>query len=175
MTQTITPQYASLNRRLMAAIIDLLLILIITTPITNWLLSFFPGGGDIFSLMFSYLETHKNDTIQISGLIQHLEAHNAITSYILSQAISFSMVMAYCIMFWSWQGATPGKMLLRMKVVDMASGGSVTIRQATLRAFGYILSSITLCLGFIMINFRKDCRGLHDILSGTAVIVQDSR
>jgi len=165
-------QYASLTRRLIAAIVDLVVVMLVVVPLTNWTVSFISNGGDLPALMMDYFERHASADISVSDMVHYLESHNAIIPYILSQVISLLMVMAYCVAFWCWQGATLGKMLLRIKVIDMKSGGALTLRQAIARVFGYVLSSVILCLGFVMINFRKDCRGLHDMVAGTAVIVQ---
>jgi len=75
----------------------------------------------------------------------------------------------YTIGFWTAAGATPGKMLMKLKVVD-ETGEQVGIDKAILRYVGYWVSTIVLLIGFLMIAFRQDNRGLHDLLAGTNVI-----
>jgi len=81
------------------------------------------------------------------------------------------IVAAITIVFWKqWAGATPGKKLLKMHVVDAKSFGPITNKQAIIRYIGYIASSLPLGLGFFMVAFHKEKRALHDILADTVVI-----
>lgn len=68
----------------------------------------------------------------------------------------------------SWQG-TIGKKVLRLKVVDDA-GNRIGFGRATGRFFAKILSSMFMCIGFIMIGFTDRKRGLHDMLANTLVM-----
>jgi uncharacterized RDD family membrane protein YckC len=68
----------------------------------------------------------------------------------------------------SWQG-TIGKRVLRLKVVDEA-GNRIGFGRATGRFFAKILSSMFMCIGFIMIAFTERKTGLHDMLAGTRVL-----
>jgi uncharacterized RDD family membrane protein YckC len=68
----------------------------------------------------------------------------------------------------SWQ-ATIGKRILHLKVVDEA-GNRISFGRATGRFFAKILSSMLMCIGFIMIAFTDRKRGLHDMLAGTLVV-----
>ena len=75
------------------------------------------------------------------------------------------------ILFWKkWAGATPGKKLLGIHVVDLKTCQEINNKQAIIRYIGYIISTIPLAVGFLMVGFRKDRRALHDMLAGTAVI-----
>jgi len=77
-------------------------------------------------------------------------------------------------LFWKrWQGATPGKKLVHIKIVDAHTLQDIDNRQAITRSFGYIASTFAFLIGFLMVAFRKDKRGLHDLLAGT-VVVYDS-
>ncbi|TMG00627.1 MAG: RDD family protein, partial [Chloroflexi bacterium] len=75
----------------------------------------------------------------------------------------------YHIAFWIGQGATPGKMAMGIKVV-MANGEPVEFGSAMLRYFGYWLSWLILGIGYLMIAFSAEKRGLHDNIAGTVVI-----
>ena len=72
-------------------------------------------------------------------------------------------------MWVKWGGATPGKKIMKIKIVDENSFGSLTGGQAILRYIGYIPSSI-MFIGFIMILFTKKKQGLHDKIAKTVVI-----
>ena len=81
------------------------------------------------------------------------------------------LIAAITIVFWKrWAGATPGKRLLGIHVVDAKSLGEINNKQAIIRYIGYIASSIPLGIGFFMVAFHKEKRALHDLLAGTVVI-----
>jgi uncharacterized RDD family membrane protein YckC len=64
--------------------------------------------------------------------------------------------------------ATVGKMAFSMKVTDL-QGQRLSFGQATGRHFAKILSGLTLCIGFIMVGFSEKKQGLHDMIAGTYV------
>ena len=66
-------------------------------------------------------------------------------------------------------GATIGKKALRLKVV-MPDGGRVSLGRAFGRYFAKMLSGIPLYIGFIMVGFDSEKRGLHDYICNTRVI-----
>ena len=68
----------------------------------------------------------------------------------------------------AWQ-ATLGKKALGLEVTDM-QGARISFGRATGRFFAKIISSIILCIGFIMIGFTEKKQGLHDMIAGTLVI-----
>jgi len=65
--------------------------------------------------------------------------------------------------------ATLGKMALGMKVTDLA-GNRISFARATGRYFAKILSSMILFIGYFMIGFTERKQGLHDMLAGTLVL-----
>lgn len=80
-------------------------------------------------------------------------------------------VLIVTLLFWEkYKGATPGKKILKIKIVDALTFEDITNKQAITRSFGYIVSSIPFFLGFFLILFRRDKRALHDILAHTVVI-----
>jgi uncharacterized RDD family membrane protein YckC len=66
-------------------------------------------------------------------------------------------------------GATPGKMALGLKVVR-PGGGPVSLGRAVGRYFAKMLSYIILCIGYIIIGFDSEKRGVHDMICDTRVI-----
>jgi uncharacterized RDD family membrane protein YckC len=66
-----------------------------------------------------------------------------------------------------WQ-ATPGKMLLGMKVTDLA-GRRLSFIKASGRALGKWLSGLLLGMGFVLVAFTDRKQGLHDLMAGTLV------
>lgn len=65
--------------------------------------------------------------------------------------------------------ATPGKMLLGIKVVDI-HGNRISFWRGVGRFFAILLSTFTLYIGFIMAGVHSQKRSLHDIVAGTYVI-----
>lgn len=83
--------------------------------------------------------------------------------------ISMAIHCAYETLFIWKLGATPGKMALGLKVVR-PGGGPVDVGRALGRYFAKILSGLILCIGYIMIAFDSEKRGLHDMICDTRVI-----
>jgi uncharacterized RDD family membrane protein YckC len=83
-------------------------------------------------------------------------------------------VLVVTIIFWDkWRGATPGKKIVHIKIVDAKTFKDITNKQAITRSLGYIPSTLLFGIGFLMVAFRKDKRALHDLLAGTAVIYDE--
>lgn len=87
--------------------------------------------------------------------------------------VGMAMAATYEGLFVYKLGATPGKMILGLKVVR-PDGGPVSLGRAIGRYFAKILSGIILLIGFIMAGFDREKRGLHDILVDTRVIKKRS-
>jgi uncharacterized RDD family membrane protein YckC len=77
---------------------------------------------------------------------------------------------AYFAIGWGLLGATPGKWLLGLRIVDHRGRYPIGLVRATLRLAAYSVSSLTLCWGHLLPLFRGDGRALHDILAGTLVV-----
>jgi uncharacterized RDD family membrane protein YckC len=74
------------------------------------------------------------------------------------------------IWFWLRFMGTPGKMALKLRVVDARTGNKLSLGQAIGRYFAYILSILPLGLGFIWIGIDSRKQSWHDKLAGTVVI-----
>jgi len=83
--------------------------------------------------------------------------------------LSILLNMLYEAFFLVQYGATPGKMVLRLKVIT-PEGGGLTWGRAIGRHFAKYLSAITLMIGYIMAGFDSEKRALHDYIAGTRVI-----
>jgi uncharacterized RDD family membrane protein YckC len=64
--------------------------------------------------------------------------------------------------------ATLGKMVLGLKVTDV-QGRRISFARATGRTFAKYLSSMILCIGYIMAGLTERKQALHDIIAGTLV------
>lgn len=67
-----------------------------------------------------------------------------------------------------WQ-ATLGKKALGLVVTDL-EGRRITFARASGRYFGKIVSTIILCVGYLMAGFTEKRQALHDILAGCLVM-----
>ncbi|MDA3908614.1 MAG: RDD family protein [Sulfurimonas sp.] len=68
-------------------------------------------------------------------------------------------------------GHTPGKKAYEMKVVDDKTGEHIGFFKAAFRFVAFLFTATTL-LGLFLPFYRKDRKGLHDLLSGTIVVVE---
>jgi len=75
----------------------------------------------------------------------------------------------YFIIFWIWLGATPGKLLCRIKIIEI-NGGKLSWQKALIRFFSYILSAAALFIGFIWAAFDPKKQAWHDKIAKTYVI-----
>ena len=135
-----TQEYAGFWLRTGAAIIDSILVMIITTP----LLTAIYGSGywDVEAYTLGFWDT----------LLTYLFPAIAI------------------VLFWLYRSATPGKMALRLSIVDSKTGEKPSRGQFIVRYLGYYVSIIPLFLGLIWVGIDKRKQGFHDKLAGTVVI-----
>ncbi len=64
---------------------------------------------------------------------------------------------------------SPGKRALGLQILR-PNGSRVGLGRKFCRFLAYTLSVLTLYIGFLMIAFRKDKRGLHDLICDTVVV-----
>ena len=88
----------------------------------------------------------------------------------LSLAINWLLPFVFAVMFWWIFGATPGKILMSIYIIDARTGGPVSLGQCTLRWFSYLLSALPLGLGFLWAAVDSDKQGWHDKLARTCVV-----
>lgn len=85
------------------------------------------------------------------------------------QFSSLAIALCYFAFFWTKYGATPGKMVLGLKIVT-PEGGPLSLGQAVGRYFAMLLSGLVLGIGFMMAGWDEQKRSLHDRLAETRVI-----
>src|SRR5207237_3864453 len=86
-----------------------------------------------------------------------------------SWGMGFLLRLAYSTFLVGKYGATLGKMACGLRVVT-PTGGKVSYGVACGRFFAEILSGLLLCIGYIMVAFDEEKRGLHDRICNTRVI-----
>ncbi len=77
------------------------------------------------------------------------------------------------VLFYFVSGQTPGLKAYDLKVVDVQTGENPSLLLGFLRFLFFNLIFFTF-IGLFVPLFRKDRRGIHDLLSGTAVIKLDA-
>jgi uncharacterized RDD family membrane protein YckC len=86
--------------------------------------------------------------------------------WLLSMVIGFG----YLLVPWALVGVTPGKKILGLKIVRSDGSEPLGYLKAALRMVGYMASGAVFCVGFIMVAFTKDHKGLHDMIADTKVV-----
>ena len=90
--------------------------------------------------------------------------------YLVIYHLSMALIgMLYFTYFHGIAGQTPGKMVLRLKVLRI-DGRDLNLGIGFLRWVGYIVSGLLFHLGFIWIAFNEKKRGWHDMIAGTIVV-----
>jgi predicted Zn finger-like uncharacterized protein len=78
--------------------------------------------------------------------------------------------LGYAVFFTGYCGQTPGKMVVRIRVIR-ADGSQMNYGRAAKREIlGKFVSSILLGIGYIMVAFDNQKQGLHDKIADTYVI-----
>ena len=83
---------------------------------------------------------------------------------------SYILPMTAVIIFWIFKSATPGKMAMKLSIVDAKTGGKPSTGQFIGRYFAYYISMLPLFLGILWVGIDKRKQGWHDKLAGTVVI-----
>lgn len=144
---TLYPEtFAGFWRRFGAALIDVLLIMLITFPILI----------GIYGM--SYFDFDK--TGFVAGPADFF--------------LSYLLPAIGTMWFWTRYRGTPGKLAMRAYVVDAGTGNSITLRQSFIRYLGYFVSLIPLGLGYLWVAFDPRKQGWHDKLAGTVVVTRSS-
>jgi uncharacterized RDD family membrane protein YckC len=84
--------------------------------------------------------------------------------------MNYVLPIGTTLFFWRYKSATPGKLMLSLKVVDARTLGPMSWGQMIGRYFAYIVSMIPVFFGFFWIGWDAHKQGWHDKLAGTYVI-----
>ena len=140
-------EYAGFWARVVAAIIDTMLLMAIIFPL---LIAIY--GWDYFD---------SDKTGFIAGPADFV--------------ISWIAPAIAAIIFWVYKQATPGKMILSIRIVDAVTGNPPSVGQCIGRYLGYFVSIFPLLLGVIWVAFDRRKQGWHDKLAGSVVIRSKQR
>lgn len=89
---------------------------------------------------------------------------------ILNMLLSIIIPCLYSVIFIVKKGATPGKMAVGIKVINADGTEKISVGKAIGRYFAKILSGLIFCIGYLMIAFDEQKRGLHDRICKTLVV-----
>jgi uncharacterized RDD family membrane protein YckC len=81
-----------------------------------------------------------------------------------------TLKVVYHTFFIWYYGATPGKMITKIRVIDAIHWGRVSIISAFLRAVGRIFSELFFYLGFLIGFFNEGRKTFHDFAAKTLVV-----
>jgi uncharacterized RDD family membrane protein YckC len=139
-------RYAGFWIRVAAALIDSVLVALVTAPLLLALYgkSYFSGGASAW----------------LAGPGDLL--------------VSWVAPAVAVVLFWLYKQATPGKMWLGLRVVDADTLGPLSPGQSMGRYLGYFVAMLPLCAGLLWVAFDARKQGWHDKLAGT-VVVRDLR
>ena len=140
-------EYVGFWKRVVASLIDTVLVTIITFP--------------VIIKLYGMRHIESGDFSLVRGPVDFL------VSYVLPAILIIG--------FWHFKLATPGKMVISAIIVDARNYGKPSSSQLILRYAGYFLSTIFLFIGFIWIGIDKRKQGWHDKIAGTVVISTDCR
>lgn len=85
-------------------------------------------------------------------------------------AVWFFLFIGYFTFFHTYDGQTPAKMIIRIKVVT-EEGALLSLPRALARSFGYFISGFFFGFGFLISIFEKKKRALHDLLVRSYVVL----
>jgi uncharacterized RDD family membrane protein YckC len=144
--------YASFGDRFMAFVLDS----IVQLPIV---------GPFLWFLLREDIRAFAGDPLLLA------EKLTASLASPLGRLILYGIPLIYSVLFWKFKSATPGKLLLDMKIVDATTGGKPSAGRFLLRYIGYIVCALSFCIGFFWIAFDKRRQGWHDKMANTIVVM----
>ncbi|MBS1680818.1 MAG: RDD family protein [Bacteroidetes bacterium] len=152
--------YAGFWQRFLALIIDAIIIGIVRSVIVVPILV--ATGLSIASEAQSYDSDDPSSMLPILGTIAAMAGITMLISTVI-------WVLYYSLMESSKYQATVGKLALGIIVTD-ASGNKLDLSKALIRNICKIISSMILCIGFIMAAFTEKKQALHDMIASTLVV-----
>jgi uncharacterized RDD family membrane protein YckC len=157
--------YAGLGRRLIAFIVDAVLILLMGIVV----ITFFSMTNGIRYAYYLSVQRAPIDSLTEAGTV------DAALSPIIA-ALGMLIIIIPWLYFAGFESsrsqATPGKLLMRVVVTDL-EGNKPTFARVTLRHFAKFISALIIFIGFLMIGLTKKRQGLHDKIAGCLVLLQE--
>lgn len=156
-SKTSKVNYAGAGRRLVASIVDGLILGVILIP---------------FNMVISAYTNNVSDPggLYAQGVNSDYSATNVGFTYLLT-LLMVVIQLAYYIYFIGSKGQTPGKMALGVKVVRKDGVLKIGYGKAFMReVVGKFISSLVFGLGYLWILWDKEKQGWHDKIANTVVV-----
>jgi uncharacterized RDD family membrane protein YckC len=133
-------EYVGFWLRVVAALIDTVLLLLICVPIVTLV----------------YGEEYWTSPEMLAGPADFL--------------INWVLPAVAVLLFWIYRQATPGKMAVGARIVDARTGERPSTGQLIGRYFAYYVSMLPLFLGLFWVGWDRRKQGFHDKLANTVVV-----
>ena len=162
------PRYVGFWMRLLAFFIDSLVVSLILSPL---MLALYGGGyfAKLNAELAALLVSSGDPSADLARMLEILGRPDSAISAISDIRVQFGLLVA-TILFWRFRGATPGKMLVKAKIVTADGLRQPSTGRLIGRFLAYFVSIIPSFLGFLWIAFDKRKQGWHDKLAGTVVV-----
>ena len=146
-------QYGTVQQRILAFILDGMILLIVLGVIEAVGLPVFDDIGINEIVVDGATEAQRQIEYSIPGIV-----------------VTLALFWGYFVGFEvSKYEATPGKIAMALRVTDM-EGRRVGVIRATVRHFAKFLTIATLSIGFFIAIFTRKRQTLHDLIAGCVVI-----
>jgi|GEM_PF-1032658 len=168
----IPSKYATFNHRMMAATLDSFLLLMTIAPFIDVLFVQLYPPIQLSDAAIARVQGQPEGFPALVALFSEMVSSGAVGRWFLHmsvQALTLCVFNAFC---WHYWAATPGKMIMRLRVVDAETEQPISDRQIAARIAGYFVSMIPLMAGFMAISFNKRRQGWHDRMARTVVVVK---
>jgi len=147
---------APLGRRFLALLMDLILSSFLATPLlVVVVLAYMPDWNEQFTYML------LNPQAPMSPHFLHY--------VLLGNIITYLTLTLYMAGFHAIHGRTPGKSMLRLRVVDQ-NGNKPPFVKSFLRALAFVFSFYLYCIPLTYAFFNPQRRTFHDLIAGTYVV-----
>jgi len=164
-------EYATFNRRLMAISIDSVVLLLFAPLVEIALYYIYGPPPDLSALQATIMAQSDQESAArvMRETLTETRLGERLAINLTMQVVFFFIYMGTC---WVYFSSTPGKLLLRTRIVDAQTGEPMSIGQICDRLLGYMVSSMPVLLGFFWIGFDRRKRGWHDFIAKTVVVVE---
>lgn len=167
------PLPAGFHGRVMAAMVDMLLLLFLILqlysliqPVALWWYVILGVSADSVVTVDAF-----NQAASQGRGLQYLSENGYFIRAVADITFSYGLYTLYALPFVFWKGATPGKLLLGQRIVMVKSLELPPRPVLVMRHLAYIASFVPFMVGFFYVAFNRDRRGFHDLIAGTRVIL----
>ncbi len=164
-------KYATFNRRMFAATLDSALIMFTFAPLVDsWFTAHygaFPVDMMALQEKLAGMDPNEANRAFVQAMIEEGGVRYWVNN-LAAQTTAYLGLSGICWHFWS---ATPGKMVMRIKVVDAKTEQPISDLQIFFRLCGYLMSAAFFMIGFFWIGIDKRKQAWHDKFAGTVVVV----